>query len=291
MPPWAWILLGAASLAVLGAMLYWTFVITEGAYLGARVVAWTYDLAAKRYDRIKQFKPLDDDWLLAGPMMHKLRQVNGPLILDVATGTGRMPRALLRRPQFSGHVIGLDLSRNMLKQAREKLSLHSGRYTLIRHDAQDLPFVDQTFDAVSCLEALEFMPSPQRVLSEMARVLRPGGILLVTNRVNWERTLMPGKAFTDREMRDRLTLAGLVGIEIRPWQVYYDLVWASKPGTASHLGAATRTLDKITRCQRCHVTLSYDHETTLNCPTCRRRFIVDQDLIDMRTPLSDAEGK
>jgi SAM-dependent methyltransferase len=202
-----------------------------------------------------------------------------------------MPRALLDHPRFRGHVIGLDLSREMLKQARDKLVPYSGRYTLIRHDAQDLPFARQTFDAVSCLEALEFMPSPQGVLTEMSRVLRPGGVLLVTNRINWERRLMPGKAFTDSEMRDRLEVAGLVDIEIRPWQVYYDLIWARKPGPASRLGAATRSLDKITRCPHCHAALALDHPTTLCCRHCGHWFVAAQDLIDMQSPRPSTKGR
>jgi ubiquinone/menaquinone biosynthesis C-methylase UbiE len=261
--------------------LYWAFIITEGAYLGARVVAWTYDLAAKKYDDIKQFNPTHDVWLLANPMLQKILPVNAPLILDVATGTGRMPRALLSRHRFDGYVIGLDLSQNMLEQARKKLHPHAGRYTLIWHDAQDLPFPDQTFDAVSCLEALEFMPSPHNVLSEMARVLRPGGILLVTNRVNWERKLMPGKAFTDDEMRAKLASAGLVEVEIRPWQVYYDLIWAHKPGTRSLLGAANRDLEQIARCPHCHSTPLARKPTGMYCPHCQQRFPQDRDLVDM----------
>jgi ubiquinone/menaquinone biosynthesis C-methylase UbiE len=223
MPIWLWSLIGGVAL-FLSAFLYWAFVITEGAYLGARIVAWTYDLAASKYDAIKQFSPLDDTWLLASPTVNRLRHVNGPLILDVATGTGRLPLALLRHGRFRGYVIALDLSTKMLRQAERKLGKHEGRWTLVRRDAQDLPFPDHTFDAVSCLEALEFMPSPRRVLGEMARVLRPGGVFLVTNRVNWERKLMPGKAFTDDEIRALLQEAGLTDIKIRPWQVYYDLI-------------------------------------------------------------------
>ena len=77
---------------LLAALLYWAFVITEGAYLGSRVVAWTYDLAAKKYDSIKQFRPLDDVWLLASPMMNKLREVNGLRELISREGA-KMPSA------------------------------------------------------------------------------------------------------------------------------------------------------------------------------------------------------
>lgn len=224
-----WIFLVFLGLGLLALLIYWAFFITEGAYLGARVVAWTYDLAAARYDRIKQFKLEQDVWLIVGPLLNKLR-VRRPLILDVATGTARLPLALLSRPTFDGHVFGLDLSRKMLIHAERKLAPYAGRYTLVWHDAQHLPFDDETFDAVCCLEALEFMPHPRDVLAEMTRVLRPGGVLLVTNRINWEARLMPGKAFSQDRLRAMLQSLGLVRIEFRRWQVYYDLIFALKPG-------------------------------------------------------------
>ena len=281
MPLWAWLLVSAIAVLLLGALFYWTFVITEGAYLGARVVAWTYDLAAGKYDQIKQFNPQDDAWLLAAPMINYLREVNGPLVLDVATGTGRMPLALLNHSRFQGHVLGLDLSFKMLRQARSKLREHGGRYTLLCHDAQDLPFPDETFDAVSCLEALEFMPAPQRVLDEIARVLRPGGVFLVTNRVNWERKLMPGKAFDDDTIRAMLTRAGLTKVTIRPWQVYYDLLWARKSGQASRLGRATQPLGQILRCaQDAHAPLE-EGSDALRCPSCGQAYPVRDGILRM----------
>jgi len=225
-----YVFLGLIVLGLLVLFFYWAFIITEGAYLGARVVAWTYDLTAAKYDRIKQFKLEQDVWLIAGPLLNKLRAVRHPLILDVATGTARLPLALLTRPTFDGHVFGLDLSRNMLVQAERKLTPYAGRYTLVWHDAQHLPFDDETFDAVCCLEALEFMPDPPGVLAEMARVLRPGGVFMVTNRINWEARLMPGKAFSKDRIRAMLQSLGLVRIEFRLWQVYYDLILALKEG-------------------------------------------------------------
>jgi ubiquinone/menaquinone biosynthesis C-methylase UbiE len=278
MPIWAW-LLSSATFVLFCAFLYWAFVITEGAYFGARVVAWTYDLAAKKYDSIKQFRPVDDAWLLASPMMNRLREINGPLVLDVATGTGRMPLALLNHSRFRGHVIGLDLSWKMLLQAQDKMNNHAGRYALLWHDAHHLPFPDGTFDAASFLEALEFMSSPQRALDEIARVLRPGGIVLVTNRVNWERRLMPGKAFDDDTVRAMLNRAGLTQVEIRPWQVYYDLVWARKPGEPSRLGRATQSTGQILRCPRCSHTPLEQNTSSFRCASCGQTYPLQDNIL------------
>lgn len=275
-----WVLVGG-GLVLVGLLFYWVFVVTEGAYLGPRVVAWTYDLAAQRYDTIKQFSALDDAWLLAGPMMLKLRDVNGPLVLDVATGTGRFLLALLNHSRFQGFVIGLDLARNMLRHAEQKLATHAGRYALIWQDAQRLPFPDETFDAVTCLEALEFTPAPHQILAEMTRVLRPGGIFLVTNRVNWERKLMPGKAFTDEEMRTLLQGVGLVRIEIRPWQVYYDLIWAVKRDEASHLGHATQALPDILRCPACQTMPLIEEPGQMTCPACGTAYVIRDNILEL----------
>jgi ubiquinone/menaquinone biosynthesis C-methylase UbiE len=269
------------GILLLAGLFYWAFVITEGAYLGARVVAWTYDLTAAKYDAIKHFRLADDIWLLSSPMVVALKGVNGPLILDVATGTGRMPLALFAQKHFHGYVVGLDLSARMLAQAETKLHSHAGRYALLRHGAQQLPFPGNTFDAVSSLEALEFMPRPERVLSEMARVLRPGGVFVVTNRINWESKLMPGKAFTDGEMRAMLQAAGLVQVEIRPWQVYYDLIWARKEGQRSLLGAGTKELGTILHCPRCGAAPLQESTRAYTCPSCGKRYPVRHGIVDL----------
>lgn len=276
---WIWFAIGLGVL-LLAAFLYWAFVITEGAYLGAKIVAWTYDLAASRYDDIKQFNRREDVWFLIQPLLLALDPVDCPLILDLATGTGRVPDALLYGPRFRGTVIAQDLSNKMLRLAGKKLAPYRGRYVLIRCDAQQLPYPDQSFDAVCCLEALEFMPSPQRVLDEMARVLRPGGLLLITNRVNWESKLMPGKAFSRDDLRRMLTELDFAPIEFRPWQVYYDLIWARKAGMPSHLGRGTTPLEGLLLCPQCGGPLEIDAQRA-RCPQCSRQYPIRGGIYDL----------
>lgn len=277
---WIWFVVGLGVLLMAG-FLYWAFVITEGAYLGAKTVAWTYDLTARRYDDIKQFNRREDIWFLIQPLLLALDQVDCPLVLDVATGTGRVPDALLCGPQFDGTVIAQDLSRKMLLEADRKLAPYRGRYTLIRRDAQQLPFPDESFDAISCLEALEFMPTPQRVLDEMVRVLRPGGVLLITNRVNWESKLMPGKAFSRDELRRMLAATGIHQVEFRPWQVYYDLIWARKAGHPSRLGRGTADIPDLLRCPHCAAALEISESLQLGCPQCNRSYPIRDGIYDL----------
>ena len=221
--------IGAA--VFVGAFLIWWLIFeTEGVYLGRRVVVALYDLYAARYDRIKQFDDTADIALISQPLLDRIVPIDDPLLLDVATGTARVPLVMARNARFQGHVIGLDASRRMLDKARAKIA--AGRFepfvSLLQHDASDLPFEDGSFDVVTCLEALEFMPRPQEALAEMIRVLRPGGLLLTTIRIDtrW----MPGRTWSEDRMRAELESLGMRDVEMMIWQEDYSQVWAWKIG-------------------------------------------------------------
>ncbi len=223
------LLAAGATLLALALLGYWALVLSEGVYLGPRVVTWLYDRVAGRYDAIKNLDPGDDSVFLARPLLLALGEFIEPLVLDVGTGTGRLPLALLAEEEFAGRVIGLDRSGPMLSQARPKLARHGGRSYLLRGDAGHLPFPDASFAAVTCLEALEFTTRPKETLREMVRVLRPGGTLLISNRVGTDVLWYPGRHCGRGRAEALLKALGMVQVETERWQVYYDLVWASKP--------------------------------------------------------------
>jgi ubiquinone/menaquinone biosynthesis C-methylase UbiE len=154
-----------------------------------------------------------------------------PRVLDVATGTGRVPLLLAGQPWFGGEVYGVDIAPAMLAQAHAKVAAAGlgGCVTLREGDASALPWPDGTFDLVTSLEALEFFPRPRRALAEMARVLRPGGALLVSKYPDlWARAL-PLKGLTRRGMARTLERIGIGAIEFRDWQPgHYELVIAWK---------------------------------------------------------------
>ena len=102
------------------------------------------------------------------------------------------------------------------------------RLALVHGDALRLPFGDETFDAVSCLEALEFFPSVEAGLVEVVRVLKPGGALFVTNRKGAARWYMPGRTRTPEELVQRLEILGMERVNTSRWQVDYDLAYARK---------------------------------------------------------------
>jgi demethylmenaquinone methyltransferase / 2-methoxy-6-polyprenyl-1,4-benzoquinol methylase len=90
-------------------------------------------------------------------------------VLDVATGTGAVARLLLER---GCAVTGLDQSPGMLAVARERLG---ARAVFLEGRAEELPFEDGSFDALTFTYLLRYVDDPGVVLSELARVVRPGG--------------------------------------------------------------------------------------------------------------------
>lgn len=219
-------LAGAALALGLGA--YWALVLSEGVYLGPRVVRWLYDRTAARYDRIKKSDLADDVRYLARPLLTALDAVPAPCLLDAATGTGRLPLSLLSQQVDGLRVVGIDNAPRMLEQARRKLAPWPHTQALALAAAEKLPFPDGAFDAVTCLEALEFTPRPVETLRELARVLKPGGVLLVSNRIGWDCLCFPDRRCGRERVEAWLRELGLVAVEREAWQVYYDLVWARK---------------------------------------------------------------
>jgi demethylmenaquinone methyltransferase/2-methoxy-6-polyprenyl-1,4-benzoquinol methylase len=91
-------------------------------------------------------------------------------VLDVATGTGAVAQELLA--QKGCMVVGLDQSPEMLAEARRRLPAH---VRLIEARAEELPFPDAAFDALTFTYLLRYVSDPGATLRELARVVRPGG--------------------------------------------------------------------------------------------------------------------
>ncbi|MCL2723479.1 MAG: bifunctional 2-polyprenyl-6-hydroxyphenol methylase/3-demethylubiquinol 3-O-methyltransferase UbiG [Polyangiaceae bacterium] len=104
----------------------------------------------------------------------KIEEVFGPTpahVLDVGCGAGFLSNALAQR---NHHVIGVDASAGSLAVARRHDSTKTVRYELA--DAHALPFAKDTFDVACAMDFLEHVEEPARVIVEIARVLRPGGL-------------------------------------------------------------------------------------------------------------------
>jgi ubiquinone/menaquinone biosynthesis C-methylase UbiE len=219
------------GVVVAGATLYWLVVIGEGAYLGPWAVRLIYRLGAAHYDAVRTGIAAQDRDLLLPLLGAALDGTARPHVLDVATGTGRVPLLIAQGAGFVGEIVGLDLTPQMLDRARAK-HLAACPQAPIRWqlgEAGHLAWPDASFDLVSCLESIEYFPQPQRALAEMARVLRPGGTLVISKWPDgWARAL-PGRALTSGVLARRLAALGLDEMMVRPWQPgNYELVIAKK---------------------------------------------------------------
>lgn len=97
----------------------------------------------------------------------------GGKLLDVGSGTGHWSEFFYEK---GFKVTGIDISEPMLRVAREK---RSSSIKFIRADANHLPFEKETFDVAVCITVLEFLEYPSSALSEMWRVTRVGGKVIV----------------------------------------------------------------------------------------------------------------
>ena len=108
----------------------------------------------------------------------------GGRVLDVGVGTG------LELPMFASNVMvtGIDLCEPMLEIARKRIATHKldNVEGLLVMDAMDLKFPDASFDAVIGPYVLTVVPEPERTLDEMARVVKPGGEIILSNHIGAE---------------------------------------------------------------------------------------------------------
>jgi ubiquinone/menaquinone biosynthesis C-methylase UbiE len=103
----------------------------------------------------------------------------GDRVLDVGCGTGGGVRALAARFPEVGRVVGADKSETMLAEARSRTGEAGAGVEFVVADAHELPFPDASFDSAYSLRVFEIIGEPRRALAEMARVLAPGGRLVV----------------------------------------------------------------------------------------------------------------
>jgi ubiquinone/menaquinone biosynthesis C-methylase UbiE len=104
----------------------------------------------------------------------------GDGVLDVACGTGNFSRDFGRSVGAAGLVVGIDVSQTMLARAVEDTRA-SGLTNIayVRGDAEELPLVDDSFDAVCCFAAFHLFRDPWRALDRMTAVLTPGGRIAI----------------------------------------------------------------------------------------------------------------
>jgi demethylmenaquinone methyltransferase/2-methoxy-6-polyprenyl-1,4-benzoquinol methylase len=98
-------------------------------------------------------------------------------VLDVATGTAGVAMAMAR--QSNAHITGVDVSEDMLEIGRRRVleAGLDGRVELDLARAEELPFADGGFDAISFTYVLRYVSDPAATIAELSRTLRPGGVM------------------------------------------------------------------------------------------------------------------
>lgn len=100
-------------------------------------------------------------------------------VLDIATGTGFVSTAIARQVGPAGSVVGVDISAGMLKQAARAISAEGlENLQLVQADAEALNFPDNSFDLITCCNALPYMADVPGTLRRWRSLLRPGGRLV-----------------------------------------------------------------------------------------------------------------
>jgi demethylmenaquinone methyltransferase / 2-methoxy-6-polyprenyl-1,4-benzoquinol methylase len=135
-----------------------------------RQVAEMFDGVARGYDRANTFISLFQDRRWRRHMVRTLQLLPGAKVLDVAAGTAVSTVELTRNGAWA---VALDFSIGMLRAGRRRA------VPKVAGDAMHLPFADGTFDAVTISFGLRNVQDPGAALAEFARVVRPGGQLLV----------------------------------------------------------------------------------------------------------------
>jgi SAM-dependent methyltransferase len=121
--------------------------------------------------------------------VERLRLTPGTRVLDVACGTGN---TAIPAAQRGAIVTGVDIAPNLIEQARIRARRALVAADFREGDAEQLPFADSSFDVVVSVFGAMFAPRPERVVSELLRVCRPGGKIAMGN---WTPTGFVGKMF------------------------------------------------------------------------------------------------
>jgi demethylmenaquinone methyltransferase/2-methoxy-6-polyprenyl-1,4-benzoquinol methylase len=135
---------------------------------------------APRYDLLNHVLSLNIDRLWRRDLVRAAGLPVDGRVLDACTGTADVAIGFARQ-LTDGYVVGVDRSGGMLAVGRQKIGKTDldGRIELLEGDILDLPFADGVFDAVTIAFGLRNLPDYAEGVCEMARVLKPGGKLLI----------------------------------------------------------------------------------------------------------------
>lgn len=145
----------------------------------AAKVRQVFDSVARRYDVMNDLLSFGMHRLWKAYTVTVANARAGDRVLDLAGGTGDLARAFAKKVGPRGLVVHTDINQEMLRTGRDRLLDEGIVLPTVTCDAERLPFPDASFDIASVAFGLRNMTHKEQALAEMARVLRPGGRLLV----------------------------------------------------------------------------------------------------------------
>ena len=132
----------------------------------------TFDLQAEKYDTTFYSKHAQK---LYPYILNEVIHCYGDIVLDLGCGTGMLMEQVISEDRMR-QVIGLDISKKMIDIAKERIK---NKGELVVGDSEKLPFEDLSFDLVYCNDSFHHYPNPKKVIEEVGRVLKYGGIFII----------------------------------------------------------------------------------------------------------------
>lgn len=138
-----------------------------------------FDTISGNYDSLNRMISLGTDQGWRRKVLKMVSDTNPESILDIATGTGDL--AILLSKSNAKRIVGLDLSAGMLEVGKTKVKALGlqNKIEMIQGDSENLPFQDNTFDAITVAFGIRNFENLEKGLSEILRVLKPNGIFVI----------------------------------------------------------------------------------------------------------------
>ena len=213
-----WIIL--VSLMAAGSMVILFVLLTDGRYFGKRLMYWVYDHVGLA---VFSARSEGDQWR---SLAESMGLQGNESVLDVGTATGDLPLSIASLSGFQGRIVGVDWSPQMIRRAREEAD-RRGLEDRVQFEVVDvregLPFDGGEFDAIICLGLLETLPKPEKVLAELRRVLRVGGVMALSLYQGWASKSV---ALSLEWYESHLGLLGVDKIEVVPCRGHHDVIIA-----------------------------------------------------------------
>ena len=173
--------------------------VTETDLIGDALFARNYykSIAATYDDNVDiTFHLYNEDENQSRNYMIDLLQLKGnERVIEISAGTGKDSELILKRLNNNGELICVDISPDMLFYAKQKMNKFENYSDAISASACNLPFEDNSFDALYCFAGVGHFPSIEKGLKEMARVVKPGGkvVFCEKNVPEWLKNTTYGK--------------------------------------------------------------------------------------------------